>query len=818
MKRLILILATLFSFACAADVTVTVNPGGGSDFTTIQAAIDDWDAQTAANDNYIVQLVADITEDVVVDIGAADIDSIIIKGNTSDYTAYPLVTGGILVQGHEIPARIEDLEVTEGALSGSSIIYGVYIANDHGQFANCDVRRVIVRDIVLGSGDSQDAVGIGYGVGQGNIVNCLIYNILGQENGAVGNDSWGVLVSQSTSVVSVINCTVDSVVNRNTINTGTAFGYYFVNNANHELKNNAARGIHHEGGGPERGYRVTAGSPVADWDSCAFEIGTTEPNIGTTIAIDETDYTDVSSFNYIPSSGSALIDAAADIGTRISSHLSIDNIDRDADGLTWDVGSFEVSSPPVVLTGGTSPNAPPILPTATGYGSYATGARGGSNPQIYRVTNTLDSGAGSLRGVVEDINDNSNNEGAYLIFDVAGTIDLDDDVTLTASNVTIYFHTAPGDGINVTQWRFITRNNRNVAIIGGRFMTGEEADSDVPALSGSNILGLCSGTTSDGTGTDIFYVAFNSIYWGVDINFCIRGGGDSVSVEYNWIAEPLDDSVHPNGPHSKAVNMSLNDVSNLDFNKNLVYASRDRSPKWQGDKSTVANNLLVGYGDRASRAQTSTLTVKRVNYINNHLIEGNGTLVNATEFDPQDASVLNNMTVYVAGNLTHNSNPRQGQWDDLTNSFDDSYESPVIHPMADNISLLNASEVRDHVLEWAGAKSYINDNFHDARIKALIEANVEANFVTIDDPSEVGGRQVYDANGEVLTDTDSDGMPDAWEIENGYNPNVDDSINGDIDTYDPIELYAHDRLYSKIPCYSQSEVYKKYNNYYRGQK
>jgi hypothetical protein len=87
--------------------------------------------------------------------------------------------------------------------------------------------------------------------------------------------------------------------------------------------------------------------------------------------------------------------------------------------------------------------AAPAFPGAEGYGVTTTHGRYGT---VVIVTNTNDSGPGSLREAL------LMTEPRIVIFRVSGTIHLDSAITITAnnSNVAVFGQTAPGDGIAIS--------------------------------------------------------------------------------------------------------------------------------------------------------------------------------------------------------------------------------------------------------------------------------------------------------------------------------------------------------------------------------
>ena len=81
------------------------------------------------------------------------------------------------------------------------------------------------------------------------------------------------------------------------------------------------------------------------------------------------------------------------------------------------------------------------FPGAEGFGRYAEGGRGGD---VYHVTNLDDDGEGSLRYGIEEMNGPRT-----IVFDVSGTIEVEDKIRVSDDYLTIAGQTAPGGGITL---------------------------------------------------------------------------------------------------------------------------------------------------------------------------------------------------------------------------------------------------------------------------------------------------------------------------------------------------------------------------------
>lgn len=170
------------------------------------------------------------------------------------------------------------------------------------------------------------------------------------------------------------------------------------------------------------------------------------------------------------------------------------------------------------------------FPTAEGFGAYAIGGRGGD---VYHVTNLNDDGEGSLRYGIE-------NAGGprTIVFDISGTIKLEDRLTIKNPYITIAGQTAPGDGICVRDYQFgIAADHVIVRYIRARLgdQAGQESDA-ISITSGHNII-----------------IDHCSASWSVDeVLSCSTGDKDAidkVTVQWCIIAEGLYNSIHAKGSH-----------------------------------------------------------------------------------------------------------------------------------------------------------------------------------------------------------------------------------------------------------------------------
>src|SRR5687768_9073620 len=166
------------------------------------------------------------------------------------------------------------------------------------------------------------------------------------------------------------------------------------------------------------------------------------------------------------------------------------------------------------------------FPGAEGFGKYTIGGRGG---RVYVVTNLNDKGAGSFREAAEA------KDKRIIVFAVSGTIHLESKLIIKG-DVTIAGHSAPGDGICLAD-QSISLGGDNMIIRYMRFRMGDKYQRG----------GMVDGNGGDdafgGTRRKNIIIDHCSLSWSTD-EVCSVYAGDSTTLQWNLISEPLNYSYH----------------------------------------------------------------------------------------------------------------------------------------------------------------------------------------------------------------------------------------------------------------------------------
>ena len=403
------------------------------------------------------------------------------------------------------------------------------------------------------------------------------------------------------------------------------------------------------------------------------------------------------------------------------------------------------------------------FPDARGYGANATGWRNG---RILKVTNTRDSGPGSLRDCLQVA------KGPRVcLVETDGTIDLDHGIFVNP-DVYLAGQTAPGDGIQLRlsgrddgASPLIVKNSNDVVI---RFVKSRPGPSAAPSPSVSALLIENS--------HDVM-LDHLSLMFATDQVFSIHiegGSAHDITLQNSIVAWGLQNANHPKGKHSKGALVCSATKAGVAAGErcgrvtlwgNLFAHNNDRNPDIHstGEPIEIVSNVFYNaksqfgefydhYGDT------------RVNYAGNVARRGPSTnrfrapySVQAFDYNPRTS-----VSVYVYANTNDDYRPTLEGAEALV--VDPAHRGGIVTgpfmPMTDMIappgSLLDALADR------------VGTILPDGRLRDALDARVVAQVINrtgsvIDHQDDVGGYPELRA-GKAPRDTDGDGMPDEWEV------------------------------------------------------
>lgn len=407
------------------------------------------------------------------------------------------------------------------------------------------------------------------------------------------------------------------------------------------------------------------------------------------------------------------------------------------------------------------------FPSAEGYGRFASGGRGG---EVYTVTNLNDSGEGSLRkGVIK-------HGPRIIVFALSGTIRLQSPLDINRGDLTLAGQTAPGDGIALAGYPVSIKAD-NVIIRYMRFRLGDLTKQQEDALGGR--------------GTARVILDHCSMSWATDEVASFYRNRE-FTMQWCMISEALNRSVHEKGAHGYG---GIWGGVKASFHHNLIANNNSRNPRLSGSASTsnapdefvdFRNNVIYNWG------MNSIYGGEKGNYnlVNNYFKAGP-----ATPKDRRDRIVNPSEpygSFFVDGNHVEGF-PRisKDNWKGGVQCKDPGAAKraePI--PNGDNIVTQTAEQAYYAVLESAGA-SLVRDAVDRRIVEGVRRGRAGGGKGIIDSQHQVGGWPELKSK-EALPDTDGDGMPDAWEKQQGLDPERNDSAQLDLDeSYTNIEVYIN---------------------------
>lgn len=437
------------------------------------------------------------------------------------------------------------------------------------------------------------------------------------------------------------------------------------------------------------------------------------------------------------------------------------------------------------------------FPTAEGYGKYTVGGRGGD---VYEVTNLNDSGKGSLREAIEAKGPRT------VVFRISGTIELKKALTIRNPYITIAGQTAPGDGICIKDYP-LNISADEVIIRHIRVRLGDRSGRDTDAISCRHHKNII--------------LDHVSASWSIDETMSVYMC-ENVTIQWCLLSESLFASYHEKGWHGFGGIWGNNYAT---YHHNLIASNSSRNPRFASGAgyNDFRNNVVYNWGYNSSYGgekdhptNNGTFGSFHINMVGNYYKPGPATQPGPVAYriaNPSFRGSADNYGKwYVEGNTVEgNAAVTADNWAggvQPSGGNKDLEHVRMYKPWpAMAISEESPAEAYSSVLAGAGATLPKRDAA-DSRIvadarsgKATFEGKGYKATKRMKDPSQPSG--IIDSPNDVggwpelkslpaPTDTDHDGMPDAWESANGLNPSDPADRNRlNAEGYTMLEVYLN---------------------------
>ena len=437
------------------------------------------------------------------------------------------------------------------------------------------------------------------------------------------------------------------------------------------------------------------------------------------------------------------------------------------------------------------------FPGAEGFGKYTSGGRGG---KVFIVSNLNDRGEGSFREAAEA------KEKRFIVFAVSGTIHLESKLTIKG-DATIAGQTAPGDGLCIAD-QPVALGGDNIIVRYLRFRMGDKYQSQAGKVDGSG-----GDDAFGGSKRKNIIIDHCSISWSTDECFSVYGG-DSTTLQWNLISEPLNYSYHFEAGDKDFEHHGYGGIwggSHLSAHHNLFAHCVSRNPRFNGTRLGATkefvdyrNNVIYNWGSNNVYGGEAG----EYNVVNNYYKFGPSTnkSVRFRIVNPSRTETLGFGKFYVDGNYVDGSDDVSiNNWlgIDMGNGATETDKRNAVMNAAfpsEKTTTQLAKEAYEAVLKNAGA-SFKRDTLDERIINDV--KNGTGKFIDVQGGFPHGTAYELTVNAwPVLkslpapTDSDKDGMPDEWEKKNGLNENdASDASKTSLHSfYTNIEIYINSLL------------------------
>jgi pectate lyase len=433
------------------------------------------------------------------------------------------------------------------------------------------------------------------------------------------------------------------------------------------------------------------------------------------------------------------------------------------------------------------------FPSAEGFGKYTTGGRGG---KVFIVSNLDDKGPGSFRDAAEA------REKRFIVFAVSGTIHLDSKLNIKG-DVTIAGQTAPGDGICLAD-NSVLLSGDNIIVRYLRFRMGDKYQKG----------GMVDGNGGDdafgGTHRKNIIIDHCSMSWSTDEVFSVYGG-DSTTLQWNLISEPLNYSYHFETGDKDYEHHGYGAIwggRHSSFHHNLFAHCNSRTPRFDGIRNITeencdfTNNVIYDWGHNNVYAGEGG----SYNIVNNYFKYGPSTNESvkyriANPWNKPPSISFGRWYVdgnYVDGSVSVTKDNRSGV--DLEKGTEDDKKRLFLNLPFGSVEIKkqSAQAAYQSVLKSAGATLPKRDTL-DERITSDVKnrtgrlIDVQGGYPHGTDYEKTINAWPVLKSSPSPKDSDEDGMPDEWEKKNSLNPNdASDASKYKLDkNYTNIEVYIN---------------------------
>ncbi len=442
----------------------------------------------------------------------------------------------------------------------------------------------------------------------------------------------------------------------------------------------------------------------------------------------------------------------------------------------------------------------PAFPGAEGYGATTLSSCDRSNLRVFPVTNLDDSGSGSFRQALADVEAAPDGHLKVMVFRVAGYIDLSSKIQFRGNCLYIAGQTSPGDGVTIRgrgiEFRF---DVYDIVIRYLRFRLGADPSEITPILvrNGSNYL-LDHNSFSWATG---IMVRFTSTY--------VTGSGpiNQITVQRSLFGESF--ATHPTGLHfggmpkvdSAGVEAGWRRLTHYSAHHNLFASVHHRNPNLKAPYGEAINNVVHNWSLDAGQTGREVIA----DFANNYFQKGPMSKGSYYPIGIDMTNILDDPfytpSIYAKGNLSfgggqhsdQNTDPSADNWTGPGRVvgwyLQDPDNDPIPEYQRDRridgltyaaqypVTIETALSAFNSVLGDVGANKRLDCEGNwvpmadpiDLRLIGEVEAGTGVSS-TPSDENALGGYPALQS-GTPCQDSDGDGMPDAWELANSLDPN-----------------------------------------------